>query len=332
MIQHPSVRWTNTTTVDKLESETTRVGFKAPFAHKNTSRPKRASKRLSRDSEAVSLDGQLHVFKQPSLPPSKKPTLPKDPTAQGFAVPLVLPDGAATPRATRSNKGKPEIHEFQSKLGVTDLKDLVESSKEKLRLPDFQYRDVHPTSSITASSIPSTSLNDDSSLSSISSAPGSPELEASREQFTFPNLGAVKYYNPQSAKCPICQEPVERVFLEEFDSGERLNVRQQARFCKAHKKRSAEKVWQAKGYPKIDWTRLGDRLKKFHAAVDDILKGNRPSFYRNVFEDQMKTGRNRTLQQSLLSGQGFEGLTPGYYGSKGSRLMCAPFPLASQIT
>ena len=314
-------------TVDKFEGEDAGAVFKAPPSHGVTPRSKRASKRLSRNSGAVPREDQPHIFKQPSLAPSRKAAPSKDPPSQGFVVPLVLSDGATTPQATRPRKGKPETLELKNKLGVTDLEDLVESSKRKLSLPDLQYRDVNPTSSVTASSIPSTSFNDGGSLSSISSAPESPELEALKEQFAFPELGGVKYYAPPSAKCPICQETVERSFLEEFGSGKRLNVRQQARFCKAHKSRSAEKEWQAKGYPKIDWTSLGDRLKSFHGVVDNILKGNKPSFYRNTFEDQMKTGQNRTLQQSLLSGQGFEGLTPGYYGSKGSRLMYfSPLP------
>ena len=312
--------------VDKLESKTVVAVVKAPPSHETTPRSKRASKRMSRDNRASSRENQLQVFKQPSLPPSRKATPPKDPSLQGFVVPLVLPDGATTPKAPRSRKAKPEILEFKNKIGVTDLKDLVDSSKEKLRLPDLQYRDANPTSSVTASSIPSTSFKDDSSLSSISSAPDSPELEALKEQFAFPELGGVTYYAPLSAKCPICQESVERSLVQEFDRGKRLNVRQQARFCKAHKMRSAEKEWHVKGYPEIDWTTLSVRVGRFHRVVDDILKGYKASFYRNMFEDQMKTGQNRTLQQSLLSGQGFEGLTPGYYGSKGSRLMYFPSP------
>lgn len=219
---------------------------------------------------------------------------------------------------------KPETIEVIKQTGLGDLKNLVALSKDKLMMPDLQYRE--PTSSVTVSSIPSTSFDDDSSLSSISSAPVSPVLEALREQFSFPKLGNAKYYDYPSAKCPICQEPVERSFLQEFDSGKRLNVRQQVRFCKAHRMKSAENEWQAKRYPRIDWTRLSERLGRFHPVVDDILKGDKPSFYRNAFEDQIKGGQNRTLQQIMLTGHGFEGLAPGYYGSKGSRLMYVSSP------
>ena len=310
-------------TVNKIDNETVGVALEAQPSRETTPRSKRASKRLSRNNQASSREGELPAFKQPSLPPSKDTTPPKGLKSQGFVVPLILSDGADTPNATRSSRGKPKSIQITGKSGANDLKDLVELSKDKLRLPDLQYRD--PPSSVPASSIPSTSLNDDSSVSSFSSAPDTPKLEAIKEQFAFPELGNVTYYAPPSAKCPICREPVERAFLEEFHSGERLNIRQQARFCKAHKTRSAENEWQLKGYPEIDWPGLSERLGQLHSVADDILKGVRPSFYRNVFEDQIKSGQNRTLQQSLLSGRGFEALTPGYYGSKGSRLMyCSP--------
>lgn len=309
------------TAVDKIEAPITKATFIAPPAQANTPRSKRASNRLSRTNQASSQEAQLHIFKQPNLPFSRDATPTKGPTPQNFVVPRVLPDGANTSGATRlsESKRKPVALEVTKKTEVGDLMNLVDLQKDKLRIPDLQYRE--PTSSVTVSSIPSASFNDDSSLSSISSAPDSPELEALKEQFSFPELGVAKYYDHPSAKCPVCREPVERSFLGEFDAGKRLNVRQQVRFCKAHKMRSAENEWQAKEYPKIDWTHLGERLGKFYPVIDDLLKGDKPSFYRNAFEDQVRSGQNRTLQQSLISGQGFDGLAPGYYGSKGSRLM-----------
>ncbi len=313
-------------TVDKINHPTAEAAFKAPPSQETTPRSKRASNRLSRTNQASSQEGRPNCFKQPNLPFFRDATPTKGSTPQGFVVPRVLPDSVNTSKATRSSESerKPETMEVIKKTGVGDLKNLVDLSKDKLQIPDLQYRE--PTSSVTVSSIPSTSFDDDSSLSSISSAPVSPELEALREQFSFPELGIAKYYDHPSAKCPICQEPVERSFLQEFDSGKRLNVRQQVRFCKAHKMKSAENEWQAKRYPRIDWTRLSERLGRFHPVVDDILKGDKPSFYRNAFEDQVKGGQNKTLQQIMLSGHGFEGLAPGYYGSKGSRLMYVSSP------
>ena len=52
-----------------------------------------------------------------------------------------------------------------------------------------------------------------------------------------------------------------------------------------------------------------------------ILNGTHRSFYRNVFEEQIKSGNNRTLQQSMMSGSGWEGLNVGYYGTKGARIL-----------
>ena len=100
-------------------------------------------------------------------------------------------------------------------------------------------------------------------------------------------------------------------------------MRQQARFCKEHNARSAETEWNEKGYPKIDWLHFDKRLGNFHTALGDILKGRQKSFYRNAFEDQLKNRQNRTVQQSLTSGVGMEDLEPGYYGSRGARIMYA---------
>lgn len=123
------------------------------------------------------------------------------------------------------------------------------------------------------------------------------------------------------AKCPICKKAVERGFLEEFENAARLNIRQQLRFCKAHRARTAASEWEAKGYPKIDWQHFDKRLARFHGDLDEILRGKKPSFYRNAFEDHLKSGQNRTLHQTMMSGSSMEGLVPGYYGSRGAKLM-----------
>ena len=178
-----------------------------------------------------------------------------------------------------------------------------------------------PPSSVTASSLQSTSNDAASSISSLSSPPDSPILDASTEHQAFLTFETPEYHNLSEAKCPVCRTTVDRDFLENFNDGNRLNVRQQGRFCKAHKKRSAVFEWEERGYPNIDWDNFDQRLKKHHQVISEILRGLRPSFYRNALDDMVKSGRNRTLLQRMLNGEGVEALSPGYYGMRGARAM-----------
>ncbi len=125
--------------------------------------------------------------------------------------------------------------------------------------------------------------------------------------------------------CPFCREPVGKLFLEEtMKIGERLTIRQQAQVCKSHKREAAEDEWRGKGYPTIDWPSFDGRLDHYHLALDDILQRRRISFYRNAFDDLVKSGKNWTWQQDVMSGNRVEELSPGYYGGRGAKLMYAP--------
>lgn len=177
-----------------------------------------------------------------------------------------------------------------------------------------------PTSSAALSSGPSFEfdIEDGNSSSSLSSAPEVEELDF--EQF---NQEWRKDHPPTSPKkrCPICEDLVSRLFMEEFSGSAILSVRQQQKFCRAHKVRSAEETWRANGYPSIDWFQFAKRLQNYGAALGAVLNGTRTSFYRNAFEDQIKSGANRTLQQAMSHGKALEGLDMGYYGTKGGRIM-----------
>ena len=120
----------------------------------------------------------------------------------------------------------------------------------------------------------------------------------------------------------MCKQPVDRLYLEEFCKIDtRMSLRQQSQFCKAHKERSARSEWEERGYPEIDWLQLDARITKFHSFMDDVLLRRKSSFYRNAFEDTLKSGKNKTLQESLMGGDEIEGTCPGYYGGRGAKMM-----------
>lgn len=275
--------------------------------------PTKNNRRSSRNSQSTIQN--TPTFKIPKLfPPAHK--RPRD--GSGFIAPPSIPGERRSPRTIRSsdvfrNPVDTETTELLSSNVLGRL--LVKDAFKALR--DLQL----PPSSVTGSSLQSTSNDAASSISSLSSAPESPILDASIEHQTFLTFKIPEYHNLSEAKCPVCKTTVDRDFFETFNNGNRLNVRQQGRFCRAHQKRSAVSEWEERGYPKIDWDRLDKRLKKHHRVIDEILKGMRQSFYRNALDDMVKTGRNRTLQQKMMSGEGVEGLSPGYYGTRGARAM-----------
>lgn len=234
----------------------------------------------------------------------------KDESKESFLHPLVLLDRTSKARSTRANKfKKPETIETERQ----------ETTRAKFRQPEFH-------APLSKSSIATYSLNplfnDAASSSSFSSAPGSPELSTLVKNFELERRNISYVPGPSiMAKCPVCNEAVERSLLEEFDNGAHLQVRQQMRFCKAHRARTAQSQWDARGYPKIDWENFDSRLAQYHGALDDVLKDRKQSYYRNAMKDHLKSGRNRTLQQCLISGSRMEGLELGYYGSRGGKLM-----------
>ena len=244
----------------------------------------------------------------------------KEANGPAFILPSILPDNRSNSVATASSTHFVNpILGIDNEMSMRDLQNLVATTKDKLELPrEAQFKQA--PSSLTASSLPSMPYDVASSASSLSSPPDSPVLDASHEHNAFLESVAPGFNVQPLANCPVCKEVVDRDFLESFDCGKRLNVRQQTRFCRAHKQQSANTDWESRGYPKIDWRHLDDRLRKFHPALEDVLRGARPSFYRNAFEDRVKSGKNRRMQQSIV-GSEFEGLLPGYYGSRGARVM-----------
>ncbi|KAL9607832.1 MAG: hypothetical protein Q9167_007295 [Letrouitia subvulpina] len=261
-------------------------------------------------------------FKQPpKAPPSKASPKSKN-TAPRFVVPPQAPSEQSPSRNTRSRANiNGTVASRPAELrSVKDIRGLVGDVQAHLNIPLDP-----PASSVTVSSGPSMDLDvdiDDSSLSTpLSSVPEIEEFDASDEELEFLKNCATQRAESPKAKCPMCRSVVSRLFLEGYLNSDHLNLRQQARFCKAHKIRSAEQEWRDQGYPSIDWMGFEQRLATYEHEINDVLRGDRKSFYRNSFEDQVKSGKDRTLQQALVSGSGWEGLRMGYYGSRGARVI-----------
>ncbi len=205
---------------------------------------------------------------------------------------------------------------------VTSLRDTAKDVFSNGR-SDFIHKILDgqaPTSSSTSFTAPST-LDDiatRSDNSSLSSPPASPIPDSSqvREIITIPDSSQ----DLGITCCPLCKEVVDEDLLDEHRYSRRMGVQKQAKFCRMHKQRRAKKEWVARNYPNIEWDGLDARLKGYHHILEDILEGRKTSFYKTKLEDSIKSGRGRTMAQSMGS-SGFHGLTPGYYGSRGARIM-----------
>lgn len=180
--------------------------------------------------------------------------------------------------------------------------------------PEFKVPAAVPISSNTYSSLATSSFKEPlsmdldgevSSLTSLSSPPSSPSSEAEE---------------PRPALCPMCKKEVDRELLERFLAQPKQRVREQQQFCVSHQQNTAEKEWESQGYPTIDWETFDKRVQKHFPALEKFLAPDCSSYYRNILDEALKSGKSRNFRLSL-SGDGLETISCGYYGTKGSGKM-----------
>ncbi|KAL8964235.1 MAG: hypothetical protein Q9183_004596 [Haloplaca sp. 2 TL-2023] len=297
---------------DSLHDKPDRTnGFKPPPKLSPSPRSERASRRSANESDTPPRPKRSIDFKRPLQPPSSKHKQPSPPS-------FIVPPGVPAEEPRRSSRSKPSSQEppVFRKPNIQNIRDMADNVQNKLKVHIDAFDSSATASSGPSFDSPEFDIEDDGSSSSLSSAPDVQGIDTLDDHWH-------KTHTPSSpkVKCPLCGFSVSRFFLEERSTSGNLSTRQQAVFCKAHKIRSAEQTWRSNGYPEIDWQQFTGRLPQYEDAMAGILNGTRRSFYRNVFEEQIKSGNNRTLQQSLMSGSGWEGLNVGYYGTKGARIL-----------
>jgi len=116
---------------------------------------------------------------------------------------------------------------------------------------------------------------------------------------------------PHLGRCPMCNTPIDKQVLK---SQGFMNIRQQERFCNSHQKDTALNEWSDKGYPQIDWDSLDARIAQHHKFIEGLIRGQ-DSHYRAILDDIVEAGTERNLLKTTGN------LTPGYYGSRGLRII-----------
>lgn len=114
--------------------------------------------------------------------------------------------------------------------------------------------------------------------------------------------------------CPMCGEAVAQELLDKFSKKKFMNITKEHLFCNYHKAKAARKTWVDRGYPDINWPKLDQRIAKHYDFIEDILNGG-ASYYGTVFGKSIRSGQNKTLLKTD------QNVTPGYYGSRGARVM-----------
>lgn len=165
-------------------------------------------------------------------------------------------------------------------------------------------------------------------------APGSPELselsslDSDVEEVDPQTLGlpTPKHY-VASTNCPICRTSVPILLKQEFEDtftkGKAMDYKWQQRFCYHHKKDSAKRTYEERGYPDIKWESLERRVRHQHDRILAVLEGRGSSVYRKRLQKQIDSGSVKSARSALLKKlvKGDLEIRPGYYGPKGEKLM-----------
>ncbi|KKY35895.1 hypothetical protein UCDDA912_g04168 [Diaporthe ampelina] len=122
------------------------------------------------------------------------------------------------------------------------------------------------------------------------------------------------HLGPDQAACPMCNEPVDKQWLSEYSKGQRMSIARQAKFCHQHKKWSARKLWETRGYPEVNWEQLESRIGAHRPYLESLINGSESHFGERLRE-KIRTGKNRTLFKTD------DYPVPGYYGLRGMSAM-----------
>lgn len=306
-----------TSVVDRLQAEqkiSERSVWKDP-SHQYSPRAQRASQRSAKSTQESSQASSKGFKQPPRLSPEKGPK------SKGIPVTREEVVASCATRASAPAK-KPLLVAAANVFKSSEFQNAFSTVTDKLGISDMQ---IYPSLSAAGySSAPLTSLDAATTVSSPLSSIDDLAFDSSQEDIPIIRSKDIPICDPVSrpSTCPMCKQPVDKAYLEQYTKiGTRMSLRQQAQFCKAHKERTAKSEWAERNYPNIHWDELDSRIVEFHTAMDDILSRRKPSFYRNAFEDSLKSGKNKTVQESLMRGDEIEGTSPGYYGGRGAKVM-----------
>lgn len=141
------------------------------------------------------------------------------------------------------------------------------------------------------------------------------------------NLPTPEEYVPK-VECKGCGKRVPLLLKQEFEDrynrGKTLGYKKWGWFCDHHKKEDAKQIWQERGYPEIKWESFEKRLQAHYDRLLAVLEKRSTSVYRDRLQKRVDSGTTRSAVAAYTRKSGDDGeleIKPGYYGSKGEKLM-----------
>lgn len=125
---------------------------------------------------------------------------------------------------------------------------------------------------------------------------------------------------PPPSLCPWCKKEVDPGILMLFEAQPRQRLREQRQFCASHQQNTAEREWEARKYPDINWDLFDERVQGHFPALEELLVPDCSSYFRNILDENLKKGKAKNFRLTL-AGDGLETISCGYYGTRGAAKM-----------
>lgn len=254
------------------------------------------------------MDMFLSVSRKPSIKYGSSKGYGKTKNIHGTAkpeTPTKTKNGSAFKVPPNPTPSSPR-NRFKKPIGGDEGK-----APAKKEVPAFKLPPDEPSSSLQTAA---TDLSD-----AVFDQPEKSASRASSPASSPPDALSPEVEDEKPARCPMCEKPVDRQLLKDFQLSKRTQVRDQHRFCDEHQKRDAKDEWKQCGYPELDWDSLESRCKQFFGDLERIVVGKKDSHFLDMLQEAQDEGK-ASLKRYL--GTGSLSMVPtGYYGARGSRLM-----------
>ncbi|KAF7157429.1 hypothetical protein CNMCM5623_001690 [Aspergillus felis] len=271
-------------------------------------------------------DGSLWKVQNSTTTPSRSKSSPSSSASDSKA-------GRSSQR-TKTESKKKAVGKAPSFMVPPDIDDLLPPSSGSRTKPEFAIPPSLPNDTISSSSGFASSAqishffdsdDDCSSGTSLSSVPENLLEEFSQmEDVLLSDMddseSAELKPELKPSLCPWCKKAVEPDALRKFRAQPKQRIREQQQFCESHQKETAEKEWKERGYPDIDWNTFDERIRGHFDDLDSILVPEGNSYYRNVLDTMLKSGKAKNFRLTL-AGDALETICCGYYGTRGANKM-----------
>ncbi|KAF4256433.1 hypothetical protein KXV68_005557 [Aspergillus fumigatus] len=267
-------------------------------------------------------DGSLWKAQGSTTAPSQSKSSPSSSASESKT--------GSSSQKTKTRSRKEAVDRAPSFMVPPDIDDLLPSSSGNRTKPEFIASASIPNDTISSSSGFASSAqishffdsdDDCSSGTSLSSVPENLLEEFSQMEDVFlSDMDDSENTELKQSLCPWCKKAVDSDALRKFRAQPKQRICEQQQFCESHQKETAEKEWKERGYPDIDWDTFDERIKCHFDDLESILVPEGNSYYRNVLDTMLKSGKAKNFRLTL-AGDALETICCGYYGTRGANKM-----------